>query len=140
MYKQKRVIIIALVFLIATLVAVKISGEEKILPGDLLHNSIEKTMACESYRFRMEAKRVRDGNVEIISKVEGKRVSPDKSHLTGTLVSTPIEIIQTGQTLYMKDPFVKRWIKLESDKIATPEALLVELTLWVIFGSTTLTT
>ncbi len=127
MNKQVRWTLLGLILLTAIIVAIRFSGGTNVIPGELLRNSIENTINCDSYRFRMEAKWVRDGSVEVISKVEGKRVAPDRSHLKGTLVSTPIEIVQIGQALYMKDPFVKRWIKLESDKIATPEALLVEL-------------
>lgn len=98
--------------------------QAKLAPEEILRNTVESTLASKSFRYRVEYRMVNNKKVESISKVEGERVSPDKAHIKGTLLKTPVEIVQIKDTTYMKDPFSGKWQTLHIEK---PELLLVEL-------------
>lgn len=90
-----------------------------------LETAIDNTFASKSFRFMVESKLL--GENEFYSKVEGERVLPDKVHIKGTVLKTPVEFTQVENNTYMKDPFSGKWITLKDMKMSQTELFVSEL-------------
>ncbi|RYD03113.1 hypothetical protein N752_22130 [Desulforamulus aquiferis] len=67
------------------------------------------------------------GENEFYSKVEGERVMPDKVHIKGTILKTPVEFTQIQNNTYMRDPFSGKWITLNDVRMSQAELFVTEL-------------
>lgn len=90
-----------------------------------LETALNNTFASKSFRFMVESKLV--GENEFYSKVEGERVMPDKVHIKGTVLKTPVEFTQTDDNTYMKDPFSGKWLSLKGNQLSKSELFITEL-------------
>jgi len=104
-------------------------GPGKIPPREMLKISLERTMASESFRYQAETRLIAEGkaNIDFFSKVEGERVAPDRVQIKGTIMNTPVEFIQVGDSSYFKDQPSGRWVALPGNKLADMEIFYAEL-------------
>jgi len=114
-------IIIALVFLSSRL----FSGTGRVDQEKIFTTALDNTFASRSFRFVVESKLL--GEHEFYSKVEGERVMPDKVHIKGTVLKTPVEFTQVQDNTYMKDPFSGKWLTLKDLKLSQTELFFSEL-------------
>lgn len=115
------VALIALLFI----VSIFISGKSQVNTQKNLETALDNTFASRSFRFKVESKLV--GENEFYSKVEGERVMPDKVHIKGTVLKTPVEFTQIHDNTYMKDPFSGRWMSLKGNQLSKSELFITEL-------------
>ncbi|MDO7788396.1 hypothetical protein P6N53_14305 [Desulforamulus aquiferis] len=87
--------------------------------------ALYNTFASKSFRFTVESKLL--GENEFYSKVEGERVMPDKVHIKGTILKTPVEFTQIQNNTYMRDPFSGKWITLNDVRMSQAELFVTEL-------------
>lgn len=122
------VIFILLIFFLASM-AIKSRGAGKAPPREMLKTGLERTIASESFRYRTETKLIAGGkaNIDFYSKVEGERVAPDQVQMKGTIMNTPIDFIQVGDSSYFKDQPSGRWVSLPGNKLSDMEIFYAEL-------------
>lgn len=97
---------------------------DKVNADVLLTQSLQKTLASNSYRFEMEC-RLGENN-ETISKVQGERVGNEQIHIKGSLINSPVEFVQYNDNTYMKDPFSGKWLTLQGNQLAQAESFIIE--------------
>ncbi len=96
-------------------------------PRELLNEGLACTAASKSFRYRAEARLFVDGREQYVSDVNGEWVAPDRSHIRGTVVNTPVEYIQVRDTVYMRDQFSGRWLILPGSSLPQSELFATEL-------------
>lgn len=104
-------------------------GTSKVPPQEMLKTGLEKTRSSTSFRYQAETRLTSEGNnsMEFFSKVEGAMVAPGNIHMKGTMMNTPIEFIQVGDSSYFKDQFSGKWVSLSGNKLADSELFYAEL-------------
>lgn len=101
------------------------SGVEKDV---LLNEALANTRESASYRFRINSRlESKEETVSYYSQVEGATVPPDRVHIKGTLINSPIELIQIEDTTYMKDQITSQWLILKGNRLAQSELFITEL-------------
>lgn len=101
------------------------SGPSQLDNQKTFETALYNTFASKSFRFDVESKLLGDNG--FYSKVEGERVMPDKVHIKGTVLKTPVEFTQVSDNTYMKDPFSGKWLTLKDIKLAQSELFITEL-------------
>lgn len=101
------------------------TGTSEVDDKKTFDTAMDNTFASRSFRFIVESKLV--GENEFYSKVEGERVMPDKVHIKGTVLKTPVEFTQVNDSTYMKDPFSGKWLTLNDLKLDQSELFVTEL-------------
>lgn len=101
------------------------SGGSQLDTQKTFEKALDNTFASRSFRFVVESKLL--GENEYYSKVEGERVMPDKIHIKGTVLKTPVEFTQIENNTYMKDPFSGTWLTLNDLKLSQTELFISEL-------------
>ncbi|TEB04626.1 hypothetical protein Psch_03388 [Pelotomaculum schinkii] len=104
-------------------------GAGKVPPREMLKTGLEKTKASVSFRYQAETRLTSEGksDMEFFSKVEGEMVAPANIHMQGTMMNTPIEFIQVGDSSYFKDQPSGRWVTLTGNRLADSELFYAEL-------------
>ncbi len=101
----------------------------------LLAEALEKTRASESYRFRINSRLETPGEEpRYFSKVEGATVVPDRTYIKGTLINSPIELVQIDDTTYMRDQITDKWLVLKGNRLAQSELFITELNPLSVFN------
>lgn len=105
-------------------------------PREILTIGLDRTMASESFRYQSEIKLVTEGkvNIDYFSKVAGARAAPDQVQIKGTIMNTPVEFIQAGDSAYFKDQTSGRWITLAGNNPSGMENFYAELNPLVYFN------
>lgn len=94
----------------------------------LLTRALENTRASASYRYRIDSRLETKGEtVTYYSRIEGSAVPPDRVYIKGTLINSPIEMIQIEDTTYMKDQITGQWLILKGNRLAQSELFITEL-------------
>jgi len=99
-------------------------GKEKIIPEQLLAQSIQKTMDSKSFHYQVQ---VGSGAQDALSQVEGLWVSPNRMHIKGKMYNTPVEIIQVEDMIYMKDIWTGKWLALKNSKLNDTQLFVLEM-------------
>jgi len=101
----------------------------------LLAEALEKTRASESYRFRIDSRLETPGEEpRYFSKVEGATVVPGRTQIKGTLINSPIELVQIDDTTYMRDQITGKWMVLKGNRLAQSELFITELNPLALFN------
>jgi hypothetical protein len=94
----------------------------------LLAEALENTQASESYRYRINSRLETEGEpTSYYSQIEGAVVLPDRVSIKGTLINSPIELVQIEDTTYMKDQITDKWLILQGNRLARSELFITEL-------------
>ncbi|GAB6180218.1 hypothetical protein JCM14036_15370 [Desulfotomaculum defluvii] len=101
------------------------SGPSQLDNQKTFETALQNTFVSKSFRFDVESKLL--GENGFYSKVEGERVMPDKVHIKGTVLKTPVEFTQVSDNTYMKDPFSGKWLTLKDIKLSQSELFITEL-------------
>lgn len=112
--------------------AVASIGDSGLYSGEENFNfALQKTLSSSSYRYSVE---IRQEGKDIISRVEGQRVEPDRIHITGTMQKTKMEFIQIGAETYMKDSWSDRWVALQGNSMAQSDLFVTEFNPLALFN------
>ncbi|MDF9407934.1 hypothetical protein L7E55_06105 [Pelotomaculum isophthalicicum JI] len=122
------VIFILLIFFLASM-TIKSRGAGKAPPREMFKIGLERTIASESFRYQTETKLITTGkaNINFYSKVEGERAAPDQVQMKGTIMNTPVDFIQVGDSSYFRDQPSGRWVSLPGNKLSDMEIFYAEL-------------
>lgn len=119
------VMLIAGLAVIVIVLVILFSGRSQVDAKKTFEKAMTNTFNSKSFRFMVESKLL--GENEFYSKVEGERVMPDKVHIKGTILKTPVEFTQIQDNTFMKDPFTNKWIALRDLKLSQAELFITEL-------------
>lgn len=127
------VVVVAVVIVLGLFLTITIfSGPDQSDNQKTFETALYNTFASNSFRFEVESKLAGDSG--FYSKVEGERVMPDKVHIKGTVLKTPVEFTQVSDNTYMKDPFSGKWLTLKDIKLSQSELFITELNPLAIFN------
>lgn len=118
-------LVIGIVVFVLVLGSMLFSSRSHVDARKTFDTALYNTFASKSFRFVVESKLL--GENEFYSKVEGERIMPDKVHIKGTILKTPVEFTQVKNNIYMKDPFTGKWITLTDLKMSQAELFVTEL-------------
>jgi len=121
------VLVLAALFLSADLGYRQYLLSLRLPPEEMLRKALDNTKASSSYLYSSESTLVVDDRTTYISKIQGKWVAPDRVSIAGTMVDTPVDFIQIGDTSYMKDQFSGRWLTLQGSSLARSAIFVSEL-------------
>jgi|Deesub1362A_J573_1020465.scaffolds.fasta_scaffold00541_2 hypothetical protein len=94
----------------------------------LLAEALKNTRAAQSYRYRINSRlETRGEPTSYFSQIEGAAVLPDRVYIKGTLINSPIEMVQIEDTTYMKDQITGKWLILKGNRLAQSELFITEL-------------
>lgn len=94
-------------------------------PTELLTRGLEELNSATSFRYTITQHQMVDGKDRLLNQTSGEKEG-DNTRITGEILGTKMEMILTGEGLYMQDPFTKRWIRYPNIS-ASQEAFLAEL-------------
>lgn len=94
-------------------------------PTELLNGGLEQLHGATSFRYTLTQHQMVDGNDRLFNQISGEKEG-DNTRITGEILGTKVEMVLTGEGLYMQDPFTRRWIRYPSVS-ASHEAFLAEL-------------
>ncbi|WP_003544060.1 hypothetical protein [Desulfotomaculum nigrificans] len=101
------------------------SGESQADMQKNFETAHQNTLSSRSFRFAVESKLL--GENEFYSKVEGESAMPDKVHIKGTVLKTPVEFTQINDSTYIRDPFSGKWLSLQGNNLSKWELFMSEL-------------
>jgi hypothetical protein len=97
-------------------------------PGEAVRQSLDKTLNVGSYRFRVTATRLLEGNEMTLSDLYGQK-SSEGIHLQGSLplIKADVEIYHLGGNIYRKDAYTQGWVVVPDGGRVGTEQLIAEL-------------
>jgi len=128
--KQWKTIVVSLLLVIGLILAggYYFKTSNYLIPAeDLLTQALNQAFEAQSYRYTMVSQLYIDGKNQTWSDVTGEKADPHDLHLRGTMVNTPIELYQVGDTSYNKDPFTNRWYTVKGYDLTRQEILMMEV-------------
>lgn len=123
----KKVIIILLFLLIAASAAYLVYEQIKIVPADLLGESMDKTFHAKSYSFGVESSLKVDGKVRKLSAIEGKKDAQNNYYIKGTMLRQNVEVYQIEDTTYFREASSDKWMLMENNNIMDMQQFTTEI-------------
>ncbi len=128
----RRRLVVTILALAALLLAADMGYRQYLLsirlpPEEMFQKALAETRASSSYLYKSESTLVVDNRTTYISKIQGKWAAPDRVSITGTMINTPVDFIQIGDTSYMKDQFSGRWLTLQGNSLSQSALFVSEL-------------
>ena len=128
----RRRLVMAVLALAVLLLAADLGYRQYLLsmrlpPEEMFQKALANTRASSSYLYKTESTLVVDNRTTYISKIQGKWVAPDRVSITGTMINTPVDFVQIGDTSYMKDQFSGRWLTLQGNSLSQSALFVSEL-------------
>lgn len=94
-------------------------------PNQLVLHGLEKLNGAPSFRYSITQHQWVEGKDRVLIQILGEKEG-ENSHISGQLVGSEVEMIQTVDSLYTRDPFSKKWIRFDSAQ-AVQEVFMAEL-------------
>lgn len=94
-------------------------------PGELVGLSLERLNNATSFRFNVAQHQWVEGKERVLTQIQGEK-DGGNTRILGQLVGSEVEMIHIGDSLYIKDPFNKKWSRFTSTP-ASQEVFLAEL-------------
>ncbi|MEW6726270.1 MAG: hypothetical protein AB1327_04840 [Bacillota bacterium] len=118
-----------LVVVVLAYLGISSHKEKQNIKGEsMLTKGIEQTRNSKSFRYKITSRLVSEKDGETyLSRVTGEQVAPDRVHIKGILINTPIELVQIADTAYIKDQMTGKWIKLQGNRFAQTELFITEI-------------
>ena len=123
----KKVILLLLLLLIVGVAAYLIYEDAKIVPTDLLKESMEKTFAAESYSFGVKSTLKVDGKERPLSNVKGKKDAQNNYYFSGTMLKQEVEVYQIKDTTYFREGSSDKWMHMEDNNIMDMQQFTTEI-------------
>ncbi len=95
-------------------------------PQQTLESALKKTAEAKSYRYSITQQMAVDGSNKQLTQITGER-SDTSTHIKGIMYSSEVDIYHIGDTLYQKDQFSKKWMKVKGNTPAAQEIFMTEL-------------
>ncbi|MHB1404260.1 MAG: LolA-like protein [Desulfitobacteriaceae bacterium] len=123
MKKRGLILLIAIVLVLTGVYGVRLL--ERPDPNELVARSLERLNGVTSFRFTMTQHQWVDGKDRVLTEIKGEK-DGGNTHIIGQTVGSEIEMIRIGDSLFMEDPFSKKWVRF-SNAPAAQEVFLAEL-------------
>jgi len=94
-------------------------------PDQLVLQGLEKLNGAPSFRYSITQHQWVEGKDRVLIQILGEK-DGENSHIAGQLVGSEVEMVQTVDSLYTRDPFSKKWIRFDSAQ-AVQEVFMAEL-------------
>jgi hypothetical protein len=95
-------------------------------PQQTLESALKKTAESKSYRYSVAQQMMVDGSNKQLTQISGEKAEND-AHIKGIMYGSEVDIYHIGDTLYQKDQFSKKWMKVKGNTPATQEIFMAEL-------------
>lgn len=99
----------------------------KIIPEELINTAVNNTLDAKTYRFQTKSTITLNGEEKVFSNLTGQRANPNTFHVTGTMLDTPVDVIQIDNTTYRLDHMTDKWMVTENNTIMKESLLMTEL-------------
>ncbi|HAG06840.1 MAG: Uncharacterized protein XD69_0582 [Clostridia bacterium 62_21] len=111
-------------------------AEVRVQRESLLETALKNTRASKSYRYRIDTRLPAAGTRkdDYLSRFTGEFVAPDRAHVKGSLVKTPMEFIQVGENAYVKDFLTGKWFVLQGNRLMQSELFVTEVNPTAVFN------
>lgn len=99
----------------------------KVVPEELLAESLSQTLAAASYRYHIETRINVEGREDLLSRVDGERDPQGNFHIIGEITGQATEAYQLADTTYLKDPVTGKWMVIPGNDIFQQELFMAEI-------------
>ena len=99
----------------------------KVIPEELLQETLDKTLNSQSYRYHVKIELNIDNTPVIISDLEGEKASATDFHIFGTMQDQQVEVFQIGNITYMKDSISNKWMVIPENPVFETEYFMAEI-------------
>lgn len=123
----KKIILLLLFLLIAGSAAYLIYEETKIVPTDLLRESMANTFEAESYSFGVRSVLEVDGKKRPLSNIKGRKDKEDNYYFKGTMLKQNVEVYQIKDTTYFRESSSDKWMHMEDNNIMDMQQFTTEI-------------
>lgn len=123
MKKRGFTLFIAIVLVLTGVFGVRLF--ERPNPNELVAQSLERLNGAVSFRYTMTQHQWVEGKDRVLTEIKGEK-DGGNTHIIGQTVGSEIEMIRFGDSLFMKDPFGKKWVRFNNAP-AAQEVFLAEL-------------
>ncbi|MEW5762540.1 MAG: hypothetical protein AB1776_05005 [Bacillota bacterium] len=136
----RRGVVLSLLVLLAAVLAWWGFGQQRaevrVERENLLETALKNTRASKSYRYRIDTRlpAAGTGKDDYLSRFTGEFVAPDRAHVKGTLVKTPMEFVQVGENAYVKDFLTGKWFTLQGNRLLQSELFVTEVNPIAVFN------
>lgn len=124
---RKKVAILLLLVLIAGAAAYVIYETTKIVPTDLLKESVKKTFSAESYSFGVQSTLRVDGKDRALSNIRGRKDGENNYYFKGTMLKQEVEVYQIKDTTYLREGSSDKWMRMEGNNIMEMQQFTTEI-------------
>lgn len=112
------------------------TAEVRVQRENLLETALKNTRTSKSYRYRIDTRLPAAGvkKDDYLGSFTGEFVAPDRAHVRGHLVKTPMEFIQVGENAYVKDFLTGKWFILQGNRLMQSELFVTEVNPMAVFN------
>lgn len=124
-----KIVIISVLALLLSLLAVLfvLHREPKVVPEELLAESLEKSLGSGSYRYHVKATLFVDDRERQLSDITGEKTKSGDFHIKGSMQEQKVEVYQIDGTTYIMDPVSGRWMTIPGNKVFQQPMFMVEI-------------
>jgi len=94
-------------------------------PTELVAHGLERLNRATSFRYTVTQQQWVEGKERVLTQIQGEK-DGENTRIWGQLVGTDVEMVKVKDSIYNRDPFVKRWVKF-AGSLSTQEVFLAEL-------------
>lgn len=130
----KKITMLLLVLLIIAAVIYVIYEQNKIIPTDLLRESMEKTFSAKSYSFGVKSTLTVDGKERNLSNIQGMKDGDNNYYFKGTMLQQDVEVYQLQDTTHFREGSSDKWMHMEDNNIMDMQQFTTEINPLSNFG------
>lgn len=123
----KKILVALLVLLIIGVAAYLIYEENKIIPTDLLRESMERTLSAKSYSFGVKSTLTVEGKERKLSDIQGKKDADNNYYFKGSMLQQDVEVYQIQSTTYFREGSSDKWMHMEDNNIMDMQQFTTEI-------------
>jgi len=123
----KKTAVFLLCLLITAAVVYVIYEQNKIIPTDLLRESMEKTFSAKSYSFGVKSTLLVDGKERKLSDIKGKKDGENNYYFKGTMLQQDVEVYQIQDTTHFRERSSDKWMHMEDNNIMDMQQFTTEI-------------
>ncbi|MDW7673003.1 MAG: hypothetical protein SCK28_00555 [Bacillota bacterium] len=110
----------------------------KIIPEELLAETLDKTLAADSYSYKVALKITTNGEERQLTDISGIKANNEEFYIKGEMYETAVEMYQFVDSTYQKDPVSGKWMMFPTT-VTDMELMMTEINPMVNFDFNRLT-
>ncbi|MGF7186085.1 hypothetical protein GGQ84_002178 [Desulfitispora alkaliphila] len=100
--------------------------QTKVIPEELMTETLERTTGAKSYRYSVKLSMVSDGKEHLWTDIEGIKANETDFHIKGNMYETDVEIYQFEDITYQRDPVSDKWMEFPNT-VTDMEVMMAEI-------------